>query len=105
MTDEMNAEEPTKTPIFRSLHEAAEYIKVKPRTLAKAARKIGACSVFGRDLVFSEDDIKAILEANRAGRKVSYTMKAPPSQYQAMKRLEKLLAKKPRKRNLKPRQQ
>lgn len=103
MTDEMDAEEQPKLTAFRTLHEAAEYMKLKPRTLAKAARKIGACSVFGRYLVFSEEDIKAVLEANRAERKVSYVTRPSPSSYQTMKRLEKLLAKKPGKRKLKPR--
>lgn len=78
---------------FRTLHEAAEYMRLKPRTLAKAAKKIGACSVFGRDIYLSEDDIKSVWEVHRASPKDSCVSGPWPSEYQTLERLKKLLAK------------
>lgn len=78
---------------LRTLHEAAEHMGLKPRTLAKAARKIGACSVFGRDIHLSEDDVKALWEAHRASPKIFDVDTPSASHHQTMKRLEKLLAK------------
>lgn len=79
---------------LRTLHEAAEYMKLKPRTLAKAAKKIGACSIFGREIYFSENDIKSIWEAHRAKASASNSEQLSLSNHQVMKKLKKLLTKK-----------
>lgn len=79
---------------LRTLHEAAEYMKLKPRTLAKAARKLGACSQFGRELLFSEEDIKAIYEAHRVERTAPLQRIRPSlSEHQVSERLKKHLVK------------
>ena len=83
---------------FYTLREAAAQLKLRPGTLSKAARKIGACSEFGRTLVMSDEDIRAVYEANRVERTVSN--RAVPattlSAYQLHKRLIELTTKKKR---------
>lgn len=81
-------------PNLHTLHEAADIMKLKPRTLAKAARKIGACSVFGRDILLSDEDIQAVWEANRVAPTTKRVARTTPtfSSYQIEKRLKKLLA-------------
>jgi hypothetical protein len=97
-TDKMNS-----PPKFFTLREAAAQLKLRPGTLSKAARKIGACSEFGRTLVMSEDDIIAVYEANRVEKSQNFTVRKPSlSEYQISERLKKLMAK-PRKRRLTPR--
>ncbi|WP_245423663.1 helix-turn-helix domain-containing protein [Rhizobium subbaraonis] len=48
-----------------TLDEAAEYMRLTGRTIAKVARKHGLCTISGRDLLFSESDILAIWDAMR----------------------------------------
>ena len=86
-------DEESKPLNLRTLHEAAEFMKLRPRTLAKAARRIGACSGFGRDLLFSDEDIRAVYEANRIAPSVRSTPAKPSlSDYQISKRLQQLTA-------------
>lgn len=49
-----------------SLQEAAEYLKVSRHTLARAARRHGIGARFGRDIRFSEADVKEMWDAMRA---------------------------------------
>ncbi len=48
-----------------TLQEAAEKMRLKPRTLAKFAQERGICSVRGRAILFSEGDLVALWEAMR----------------------------------------
>lgn len=48
-----------------SLQEAADYLKVSKQAVARAASRSGAGSRFGRDLRFSDNDVKALWEAMR----------------------------------------
>lgn len=46
-----------------SLQEAADQLRITKQALARAARRYGIGSVFGRHHRFTEDDLKAVLEA------------------------------------------
>lgn len=48
-----------------TLDEAAEKMRLKPRTLATFAKERGFCSVHGRTILFSESDLVANWEAMR----------------------------------------
>lgn len=47
------------------LDEAAEYLRVTKQAVARAARRHGIGSVFGRDLRFSDADVKDMWDALR----------------------------------------
>lgn len=57
----------TTGPLGRvyTLNEAAEYLRMNSRSVAKVARKSGLCSVNGRDLLFSDSDLLAIWDSMR----------------------------------------
>ncbi|KRE03449.1 hypothetical protein ASE61_13360 [Bosea sp. Root670] len=46
-----------------SLQEAADHLRISKQALARAARRYGIGSMFGRHHRFTDDDLKAILEA------------------------------------------
>lgn len=46
-----------------SLQEAADHLRITKQALARAARRYGIGAVFGRHHRFTEDDLKAVLEA------------------------------------------
>ena len=48
-----------------TLEEAAEYMRISKQALAKAARANNLCSIFGRDMLFSESDLLALWDAMR----------------------------------------
>ncbi|GBD48134.1 hypothetical protein METY_1347 [Methylopila sp. Yamaguchi] len=48
-----------------TLAEAANYLKSTPRRVAKIARGQGLCSLSGREMLFSESDVRAIWDAMR----------------------------------------
>lgn len=48
-----------------SLQEAADYLKVSKQAVARAANRSGAGSRFGRDLRFSDNDVRALWKAMR----------------------------------------
>ncbi|WP_457300031.1 hypothetical protein [Phyllobacterium sp. P5_D12] len=86
-----------------TLDEAAEKIRLKPRTLAKFAQDRGLCSVRGRAILFSEGDLVAIWEAMRVPAKGTFGVSGLPpqthlSEARLMEKLRKLTAKKPRRR-------
>ncbi|MBO0719046.1 MAG: hypothetical protein J2P55_17185, partial [Rhizobiales bacterium] len=60
---EVNKPHPVGT--VYTLREAAAELKLKPRMVAKIAKRYGLCSAFGRELLFSESDILAIWEIQR----------------------------------------
>lgn len=62
----------SKPLILQTLHAAASQMQLRPRTLAKAARKVGACSIFWHTILLSDDDIRAVYEANRAEASQSF---------------------------------
>lgn len=51
-------------PVY-SLHEAADHLRVSKQAVARAANRHGIGSRFGRELRFTDDDLKALLEAAR----------------------------------------
>lgn len=87
-----------------TLQEAAEYLKIGPRPLARIAKRVGACSVRGRSILFSDEDIKVVWNEVRAEPKESRRrpVSAPMSSFQLHKRLVALTAKKSRRRPAKP---
>jgi hypothetical protein len=48
-----------------SLEEAAAYLRTTKQAVARTARRFGLCSIFGRDLRFSDSDVLAIWDAMR----------------------------------------
>jgi hypothetical protein len=61
-----------------TLEEAAEKMRLKPRTLAKFAQDRGLCSVRGRAILFIESDLVAIWEAMRAPAKGPFGFSRSP---------------------------
>lgn len=45
--------------------DLAAHLGIPERRLRATARRIGACRIFGKTMVFTSDDVKAILEAAR----------------------------------------
>ena len=58
-----------------TLEEAAEYMRISKQAIAKAARANNLCSIFGRDMLFSESDLLALWDAMRC-RSNSFNVKA-----------------------------
>lgn len=48
------------------LGEAADYLRISKSALARAARRHGIGARFGRDIRFSDDDVRQMWEAMRA---------------------------------------
>ena len=93
-------------PIGRiwTLQEAAEYLKMTPRALALIAKRVGACSVRSRSILFSDEDIKIVWEEIRAEPKEPRrrTVSSPMSSFQLYKNLAALTAKKSRRKPPRP---
>lgn len=92
------SDQPTLPRIW-TLDEAAEYLRMTPRALAKIARRIGACSINGRDLLLSDDDIRAVWEEMRAPpRGERRAVKAGPSDQAYERLLKRALERRTRKK-------
>ena len=52
-------------PEYTTPDALAGHLQVPVRTLKELARKIGACSIIGKNMFFTENDVKAIMEATR----------------------------------------
>jgi hypothetical protein len=58
---------------YLTLKQVAEQIQLKPRMVAKVARREGIGAAFGRTLIFASDDVAKIYEANRIEAKMPVT--------------------------------
>jgi hypothetical protein len=88
-------------PDYITPKELAAHLGVSPRTLKELARKIGACSIIGKSMILTEDDVNTIMEATRCPSKSSSvarsgTIEAPltGNDYEALRK--RLIEKQPR---------
>lgn len=56
-------------PSYTTPEELAAHFGVPARTLKELARKIGACSIIGKSMILTEDDVNTIMEATRCPSK------------------------------------
>lgn len=56
-------------PEYTTPEELAAHLNVPERTLKELARKIGACSIIGKSMILTEDDVNTIMEATRCPSK------------------------------------
>ena len=86
------------------LDEAAAYLKIDKRTVAKVARREGLCTIINREYRFIERDLLAIWEAMRCHSNLSAGVKYGTSPAQSAdklsEKLRELTKKKSRKRSL-----
>ncbi|MBA4223367.1 MAG: hypothetical protein C0458_21775 [Methylobacterium sp.] len=59
------------------LDEAAAYLRVSKSAVARAARRHGIGARFGRDIRFSEDDVRQMWDAQRAHPETSLQNSIP----------------------------
>ncbi|MFB9947338.1 hypothetical protein ACFFP0_00690 [Rhizobium puerariae] len=75
-----------------SLEEAATHLRLSKRKMAKIAKTNGLCSVHGRDILFSEEDIRAIWGLLRASPSLLAQKKAAARPISESRAYENLLA-------------
>lgn len=56
-------------PDYTTPEELAAHLGVPVRTLKELARRIGACSIIGKSMILTEDDVRTIMEATRCPSK------------------------------------
>ena len=78
-----------------TLQEAAEYLRMKPRSVAKVAKRHGLCTINGRDLLFSDSDVLQVWDAMRckADTSSSFSVRAPKTSTTAVLSEERLFSK------------
>jgi hypothetical protein len=83
-----------------TLSEVGNHLRMTNRAVAKIARAHGLCTISGRTMTFTEEDIDAIKQAMRVAPKEPrrVPMKPYPSDVRLQESLMKLSAKKSRKR-------
>ena len=76
-----------------SLQEAADYLRISKSALARAANRSGAGARFGRDLRFTDDDVRVLWEAMRTrptGDVVRHPVSVPFAEEKAWASLRKM---------------